>query len=137
MQAGFDGAIRAMLPGDAAWPSDYAAEDVRYPSISWAVSMDAVYAIGPHTVDPRTGEIIDANIMFSHQWVQHWLSEFDLTARTHATAAAAAAEAEAEAAPHTATTTATTTAAVAAAAATTAAAAGGAGSCGARCARGS
>ena len=99
-QAGFDGAIRAMLPTDAAWPSDYAAEDVRYPSISWAVSMDSVYAIGPHTVDPRTGEIIDANIMFSHQWVQHWLSEFDLTARPHAAAAAAAANAEAAVAPH-------------------------------------
>ncbi len=75
-QAGFSQAIRAVLPGDDDWPVDYAAADVRYSSISWAISMDTVYAVGPHTVDPRSGEILDADIMFAHSWVDHWLGEY-------------------------------------------------------------
>ena len=38
--------------------------------------MDTVYAVGPHTVDPRSGEILDADIMFAHSWVDHGLGEY-------------------------------------------------------------
>ena len=71
--AGFIDAIRAVRPGDADWPEDYSAGDVRYASISWAISEKSIYAIGPHTIDPRTGEILDADVMFAQSWISHWL----------------------------------------------------------------
>jgi hypothetical protein len=57
--AGFRDAIRvAMLPDSAD------AEDIRYPTIRWNVSDPPGYsAIGPSVVDPRTGEILDADIL--------------------------------------------------------------------------
>ena len=73
--AGFTNAVKAVLPGDADWPADYAAADTRYSSISWAVSTDSTYAVGPHMYDPRTGEILDADIMFAHSWVHYWTRE--------------------------------------------------------------
>ena len=63
------GTIRALRPGDAGWPADYAAEDIRYSGITFAPSLDAVYAVGPSTVDPRSGEILNADIMFAHSCV--------------------------------------------------------------------
>ena len=58
--AGWVGAIRALdLPADAD------AEDIRYASLRWNVSDQPGYgAIGPSTVDPRTGEVLDADILF-------------------------------------------------------------------------
>jgi len=57
--AGFRNAIRAeMLPDSAE------AEDIRYPTIRWNVSDPPGYsAIGPSVMDPRTGEILDADIL--------------------------------------------------------------------------
>lgn len=79
-QAGWRNAIRAVAPGDADWPDDYTAGDLRFASISWAVSTDRVYAVGPHTYDPRSGEILDADIMFAHSWVDAWISGFEAEA---------------------------------------------------------
>ncbi|MDX1672098.1 MAG: zinc-dependent metalloprotease [Balneolaceae bacterium] len=58
--AGFNDAIRAeMLPEDAD------AEDIRYPTLRWNTADQPTYsAIGPSVVDPRTGEILDADILF-------------------------------------------------------------------------
>jgi len=58
--AGFVGAMRALdLPADAD------AEDIRYATLRWNVSDQPGYgAIGPSTVDPRTGEVLDADILF-------------------------------------------------------------------------
>lgn len=58
--AGFVGAIRALdLPADAD------AEDIRYATLRWNVSDRPGYgAIGPSTVDPRTGQVLDADILF-------------------------------------------------------------------------
>ena len=67
--------IRAVLPSDADFPKDYDASDIRYSSISWAMSLDKVYAIGPATVDPRSGEILNTDIVFTHGWVNSWLGE--------------------------------------------------------------
>jgi hypothetical protein len=64
--AGFKDAIRAeMLPEGAD------AEDIRYPTLRWNTSDEAGYgAIGPSIVDPRTGEILDADILFEANMVQ-------------------------------------------------------------------
>ena len=58
--AGFRNAVQAkMLPEDAM------AEDIRYATLRWNTSDQAGYgAIGPSVVDPRTGEILDADILF-------------------------------------------------------------------------
>ena len=58
--AGWVDAIRALdLPEDAD------ANDIRYSVLRWNTSDDPGYgAIGPRKVDPRTGEILDADILF-------------------------------------------------------------------------
>lgn len=63
--AGFRNAIRAeMLPEDA----DPA--DIRYPTLRWNVSNEPGYgAVGPSIVDPRSGEILDADILFEANMV--------------------------------------------------------------------
>jgi hypothetical protein len=72
--AGFtDNAIRAVLPGDSDWPDDYDAGDMRYSTISWAVSENEVMALGPATVDPRSGEILNSDIVFTQGWVRNWM----------------------------------------------------------------
>lgn len=76
-RAGWKDAIIAVAPGDEGFPEDYSAADSRYASISWAVSTDRVYAVGPHSYDPRTGEILDADIMFAHSWVDAWIRGFE------------------------------------------------------------
>jgi hypothetical protein len=64
--AGFRDAIRAeMLPDSAD------AEDIRYPTLRWNTSDESGYgAIGPSIVDPRTGEILDADILFEANMAQ-------------------------------------------------------------------
>ncbi|HET9276305.1 MAG TPA: zinc-dependent metalloprotease, partial [Gemmatimonadales bacterium] len=58
--AGWAGAVRALdLPAGAD------PEDIRYATLRWNVSDQPGYgAIGPSTVDPRTGEVLDADILF-------------------------------------------------------------------------
>ena len=78
MDAGWaNGTVVGRLPSDPEWPEDYHASDNRYSSVSWAASLKATYAIGPSNVDPRTGEIINADIMFSEKWVKYWLGAWE------------------------------------------------------------
>lgn len=58
--AGWVGAIRALdLPTDAD------PDDIRYATLRWNVSDQPGYgAIGPSTVDPRTGEVLDADMLY-------------------------------------------------------------------------
>jgi hypothetical protein len=66
-QAGFKNAIigkRAPTPEE---DPDWSAEDARYSTIRWNTSDQGSYlAIGPSQVDPRTGEILNADILFEH-----------------------------------------------------------------------
>ena len=58
--AGWEGAIRAEDLPEGADPAD-----IRYATLRWNVSDQPGYgAIGPSVVDPRTGEILDADILF-------------------------------------------------------------------------
>ena len=75
-EAGWSGAMVARREGDADWPADYAAADMRYSSITWAPSLEQTYAVGPSNVDPRTGEILNADIMFAESWVRHFLGDW-------------------------------------------------------------
>ncbi len=66
--AGFKNAIRAEPLPDGADP-----EDIRYATLRWNVSDQPGYgAIGPSIVDPRTGEILDADILFEASMVLGW-----------------------------------------------------------------
>ena len=58
--AGWVGAIRALdLPADAD------PDDLRYATLRWNTSDQPGYgAIGPSTVDPRTGEVLDADMLY-------------------------------------------------------------------------
>ncbi len=42
--------------------------DARHSTVRWFVSTDAAFAIGPSTVDPRTGEILDAQVAIPEAW---------------------------------------------------------------------
>jgi hypothetical protein len=66
--AGFKNAIVARdVPDDSTWD----AEDVRYSTIRWITSSEPSFgAIGPSRVDPRTGEILDADILMEASIVQ-------------------------------------------------------------------
>lgn len=59
---GFRNAIEVrQQPDDADWDN----MDARHASIRWYVGADAGSARGPHHADPRTGEILDADIAMS------------------------------------------------------------------------
>ncbi len=79
--AGFKNAIIAKpAPDDPDWDP----ADVRYSTIRWSASSEPSYgAIGPSRVDPRTGEILDADILFEASIVQRrWSLYRDLTGPT-------------------------------------------------------
>ncbi|HET9580205.1 MAG TPA: zinc-dependent metalloprotease [Usitatibacter sp.] len=65
---GFKDAIRVeMQPEDA----DFDTADLRHASIRWYLdTSDGALAIGPRRVDPRTGEILDADIAISQGWTR-------------------------------------------------------------------
>ncbi len=65
---GFKDAIRVeMQPEDA----DFDTADLRHASVRWYLdTSDGALAIGPRRVDPRTGEILDADIGVSQGWTR-------------------------------------------------------------------
>ncbi|HUF07808.1 MAG TPA: zinc-dependent metalloprotease, partial [Rhodothermales bacterium] len=66
--AGFRDAI-----GAAVLPDSADAEDVRYATLRWNVSDQPGWgAIGPSTVDPRTGEVLDADVLFEADMLIGW-----------------------------------------------------------------
>ena len=70
--AGYRNAIRVL---DAPDDSVYSAADARYSTVRWTATNRAVYAVGPTNVDPRTGEILNADILVSAAWIQTWRGE--------------------------------------------------------------
>jgi hypothetical protein len=50
-------------------------EDVRYNFVRW-VTNEVGLAIGPSRAHPRTGEILDADVVVSDGWVRAWEYEF-------------------------------------------------------------
>ncbi len=72
--AGFEDAVEARLaPDDSTW----SAEDVRYSTVRWTAAHNMGYAIGPSQVDPRSGEILNADILISSEFVQGWLRTYE------------------------------------------------------------
>jgi hypothetical protein len=73
--AGFINGIRAVDPpkDDSTW----SAEDIRYSTIRWTAAYRMGFAIGPSQTDPRSGEILNADILLSSEFVSGWSSEYD------------------------------------------------------------
>jgi hypothetical protein len=63
--AGFKNAIIARETPTRAQDPDFSLEDVRYSVIRWLPST-IENAVGPNIHDPRTGEVLNADIMFYH-----------------------------------------------------------------------
>lgn len=72
--AGFKNAIVAKDPpaDSAAW----SAEDIRYSTVRWTAAHSMGYAIGPSQSDPRTGELLNADILISSTFVRGWANEY-------------------------------------------------------------
>ncbi len=64
-KAGFKNAIIAKEPPSEREDPDWDAEDARYSVIRWLPST-IENAMGPHVHDPRTGEILEADILMYH-----------------------------------------------------------------------
>jgi hypothetical protein len=71
--AGLKNAIIGKRAPTAEEDPNYDPVDARYNTIRWNVSDQVSYgAIGPSRVDPRTGEIIDTDILFEHTIVHNF-----------------------------------------------------------------
>ena len=77
-RAGFKNAVRAIVPNDTL---DVEGDDMHYSVLTYAASEKA-NAMGPSTIDPRTGAILEADIIWWHN-VQSLISEW-ITVQTGA-----------------------------------------------------
>lgn len=69
--AGFRNAIRAMDPPSPEEDPEWDPEDIRYSVVRWAASTTR-NAVGPSTVDPRSGEIIESDITWYHNHMRSY-----------------------------------------------------------------
>ena len=69
--AGFSNAIVALDPPSHDEDPDWAAEDARYSVVRWAASM-VRNAMGPSVSDPRSGEIIESDIVWFHNHLRSY-----------------------------------------------------------------
>ena len=78
-KAGFSNAIIVKQQGDK---DDIDPEDIRYNFFRW-ITSNAGFAMGPSRVNPYTGQILDADIIFDADFLTSWKQEYEtFTART-------------------------------------------------------
>ncbi len=71
---GFVNAIEVrQQPADADWDP----EDINYNTFRW-ITSSAGFAMGPSRVNPTTGQILDADIIFDADFVQYWKQEYEV-----------------------------------------------------------
>jgi hypothetical protein len=72
-KAGFYDAIEVrQQPDDAPWEPG----DIRYNTFQW-ITAGAGFAMGPSRVNPTTGQILDADIIFDADFLQFWKQEYE------------------------------------------------------------
>jgi len=75
-KAGFANAIEVrQQPDDADWDP----EDINYNTFRW-ITAGAGFAMGPSRVNPITGEILDADVIFDADFLSFWKDESDMLA---------------------------------------------------------
>ena len=73
-KAGFVNAVEVrQQPGDAEWDP----EDINYNTFRW-ITSSAGFAMGPSRVNPTTGQILDADIIFDADFLQFWDMEYEV-----------------------------------------------------------
>lgn len=71
---GFKNAVVArQMPDDADWDP----ADARYNVVRWMVNPGAAYAVGPSRANPFTGQLYDADIRFSADWVRYMYNQVE------------------------------------------------------------
>jgi hypothetical protein len=72
-KAGFVDAIEVRQQPDNA---DWDPEDISYNTFRW-ITASAGFAMGPSRVNPMTGQILDADIIFDSDFLQAWKEEYE------------------------------------------------------------
>jgi len=72
-KAGFVNAIEVRQQPDK---SDWDPEDINYNTFRW-ITASAGFAMGPSRVNPLTGQILDADIIFDSDFIQSWKREYE------------------------------------------------------------
>ena len=78
-KVGYDDAIVVRQQTDTRY-QDLAPEDVRHNFFRWIYSGQA-FAMGPSRVNPLTGQILDADIIFDDEYIRYTLREYRLEIR--------------------------------------------------------
>jgi hypothetical protein len=71
-KVGFLDAIQAR---DQQAGDDFEPEDIRYNTFRW-ITTSGGFAMGPSRWNPRTGQILDADIVFDEGMIRYWRQEF-------------------------------------------------------------
>jgi hypothetical protein len=70
---GFDGAIEVRQQREE---DEWDPEDVRYNTFRW-ITAEAGFAMGPSRVNPLTGQILDADIIFDASFLRYWKDDYE------------------------------------------------------------
>lgn len=70
---GFDNAVEVRQQREE---DEWDPEDVNYNTFRW-ITADAGFAIGPSRVNPMTGQILDADILFDAGFLRSWKVEYE------------------------------------------------------------
>lgn len=73
--AGFKNAIVAKDPPTAAEDPDFSPEDIRYSTVRYVASTTR-NAVGPSVSDPRTGEILESDIIWYHNHLRSYRNRY-------------------------------------------------------------
>lgn len=73
------GFIDAIQVRDQQADDDFDPEDIRYNTFRW-ITTSAGFAMGPSRTNPKTGEILDADIVFDEGMIRYWRQEYLETA---------------------------------------------------------
>lgn len=76
-EIGFVDAIEVRQQTDSNQFASFDPEDSRYNFFRWITSQRA-FAIAPSRVDPRTGQILDSDILFDESMIRGFVENFDL-----------------------------------------------------------
>ncbi len=70
---GFDNAVEVRQQGDE---DSWDPEDVNYNTFRW-ITAEAGFAMGPSRVNPLTGQILDADIIFDASFMRSWKTSYE------------------------------------------------------------
>ncbi len=70
-EAGFKNAVVAKIPPTPEEDPDWSPEDIRYSTVRWVAST-VRNAVGPSVSDPRSGEIIESDIVWYHNHMRSY-----------------------------------------------------------------